>query len=111
MWGSLCSSSARRAAVFALILGGLAAYSAPEVSAQQVLIQPDRVISVARGGSALLTEPRDLERISVADDEIAEAVVLPPRQILLNARGVGTTSLLVWREGEAARSVRGPGHR
>ncbi|MDH3224454.1 MAG: type II and III secretion system protein family protein [Gemmatimonadota bacterium] len=71
--------------------------------AQQVLIQPDRVINVARGGSALLTEPRDLERVSVGDDAIAEAVVLPPRQILLNARAVGTTSLLVWREGEAAR--------
>ena len=103
MWGSYCSRSARRAGVMALILGGLSALSTPQVSAQQVLIQPDRVISVARGGSALLTEPRDLERISVADDAIAEAVVLPPRQILLNARGVGTTSLLVWREGEAAR--------
>ena len=103
MWGSLCSRSARRAGVVALILGGASTAAAPDAAAQQVLIQPDRVISVARGGSALLTEPRDLERISVADDQIAEAVVLPPRQILLNARGVGTTSLLVWREGEAAR--------
>ena len=81
----------------------LVGFPADRVSGQQVLTQPDRVITVARGGSALLTEPRDLERISVGDDAIAEAVVLPPRQILLNAKTVGSTSLLVWREGEAAR--------
>ncbi len=101
MWGS---SKPMAGLCRYLIVGAvLAVAAADRGEAQQVLIQPDRVINVARGGSALLTEPRDLERVSVGDDAIAEAVVLPPRQILLNARAVGTTSLLVWREGEAAR--------
>jgi pilus assembly protein CpaC len=104
MWGSLSSELLRHRVSKTLLLASFGMLAAVQTAeSQQVLIQPDRVITVARGGSALLTEPRDLERISVADDAIAEAVVLPPRQILLNARGVGTTSLLVWREGEAAR--------
>lgn len=103
MWGSFDTKSVVRLGAICSIALAAVGGTAEVAEAQQVLNQPDRVISLSRGGSVLLTEPRDLERISISDETIAEAVVLPPRQILLNAKAVGTTSLLVWREGEAAR--------
>ncbi len=71
--------------------------------AQQVLTEPERVITIARGGSALLTRPTALERVSIADPEIAEAVVISPTEILINANEVGTTSLLVWAQNDVVR--------
>lgn len=103
MWVSLDTKSVLRLGAICSFALASVAGTVMEAEGQQVLNQPDRVITLARGGSVLLTEPRDLERISIGDEAIAEAVVLPPRQILLNANAVGTTSLLVWREGEAAR--------
>lgn len=70
---------------------------------QQVLSQAERTIAVARGASALLTRPTNLERISIADESIANASVISPREILINGTGVGTTSLLVWAEGDVVR--------
>ena len=103
MWGTLDTKSGVRLGATCMLALATVATAPVTAEGQQVLTQPDRVITLARGSSALLTEPRDLERISIGDDLIAEAVVLPPRQIMLNAKTVGTTSLLVWREGEAAR--------
>jgi pilus assembly protein CpaC len=70
---------------------------------QQVLSQAERTITVARGASALLTRPTTLERVSIADPAIASASVISPREILVNGIGVGTTSLLVWAEGDVVR--------
>jgi pilus assembly protein CpaC len=70
---------------------------------QQVLSQAERTITVAQGASALLTRPTTLERVSIADEGIATATVLSPREILINGVGVGTTSLLVWAEGDVVR--------
>jgi len=76
----------------------------PELAgAQQVLSQAERTISVARGASALLTRPTALERVSISDEQIANASVISPREILLNGINVGTTSLLVWAEGDVVR--------
>lgn len=54
------------------------------------------MISVARGKSALLVERATLQRVSIADPEVAEALVVSPTEVLVNGRKVGTTSLLVW---------------
>jgi Flp pilus assembly secretin CpaC len=37
--------------------------------------------------------------VSVADDRIADVVVATSRQLLLNAKKIGTTSLVVWSKG------------
>lgn len=70
---------------------------------QQVLTEPERVITIARGGSALLTRPTNLERVSIADPEVADAVVISAREVLITANAVGTTSLLVWAENDVVR--------
>jgi len=64
--------------------------------AQRVVTQAERVISVSRGASALLINPVPLSRFSVGDPNIAEATVLSPTEVLINGKGLGTTTLLIW---------------
>lgn len=71
--------------------------------AQQVQTMPDSVISVQRGSSAIVTVADTLLRVSVADPAVAEAVVIPPRQLVVNAVSVGSTSLILWGRNEVSR--------
>jgi pilus assembly protein CpaC len=82
-----------RWAVFALALLAVAPQSA---WAQRVVSQAERVISVSKGASALLVNPVPLTRFSVGDPNIAEAIVLSPTEVLINGKGLGTTTLLIW---------------
>jgi pilus assembly protein CpaC len=70
--------------------------NAVSAHAQRVLSQPERVISVSKGASALLTNPLPIQRLSVGDPGIAEALVLSPREVLINGKGLGTTTLFLW---------------
>ena len=78
-----------------LTLMGLA-LCARAVSAQRVVTQAERVISVSKGASALLINPVPLSRFSVGDPNIAEATVLSPTEVLINGKGLGTTTLFIW---------------
>jgi len=78
---------------FALVLAALLPSGA---WAQRVVTQAERVISVSRGASALLINPVPLSRFSVGDPTIAEATVLSPTEVLINGKGLGTTTLLIW---------------
>ncbi len=69
--------------------------------AQQIQTAADTVISVQRGSSAVISVPDTLLRVLVADPAVAEAVVIPPRQLVLNALSVGSTSLILWGRDES----------
>lgn len=86
-----------------IALAGAMFLAPVQAAGQQVLSQAERTITIARGASALLTRPTNLERVSIADEQIANASVISPREILINGTGVGTTSLLVWAEGDVVR--------
>lgn len=58
--------------------------------------EPEAIITISRGSTAIVTRPDSITRISVADPEIAEPVVIPPNQVLINAVRVGSTSLILW---------------
>ena len=66
------------------------------ISAQQILTEASRVVTVARGASALVQTLQQVGRVSIADPAIADVQVISPREILVNAQAVGTTSLLIW---------------
>jgi pilus assembly protein CpaC len=71
--------------------------------AQQIQTSADTLIAIQRGSSAIVTVADTLLRVSVADPEVLEAVVIPPRQLVLNARTVGSTSLILWGRNEASQ--------
>ena len=64
-----------------------------EAAAQAVAAE---VLTVARGTSALITSTNAIQRVSIGDPAIADAVVISPQEVLVNGRALGTTSLIVW---------------
>jgi len=55
----------------------------------------ERVLLTA-GRSAVITTDFDITRIAVTNPEIADAVVVRPREVLVDGKGAGTVSLIVW---------------
>lgn len=53
-------------------------------------------VEVERGYSRLIDLPRPLKRVSVADQKIADVLVISPRQLYVNGLGVGATNVTVW---------------
>lgn len=81
--------------LLALALAPLVAPS--RTTAQEdVRTQAESVITIARGGTALLTRPDSITRLSIADPTIADVILFPPNQVAINGVGVGTTALVVW---------------
>ena len=56
----------------------------------------EEAIVVGLNKSTIVESPVPLNRISIANSEIAEAVVVSPREVLVNGRQTGSTSLILW---------------
>jgi pilus assembly protein CpaC len=96
--GRLFRSLALAASVVALAL------MSPRPAAAQVVVrEPSRVLSMAKGASLLLVNPVNFQRYTVGDPSIAEPIVVSPTELLVNGKGVGTTSLILWDQGGAPR--------
>lgn len=57
---------------------------------------PPRQLSILIGRGELLQFDREVQRVAVAEPRIADAVVVSPREIMVNAKGVGKTTIVVW---------------
>lgn len=57
-------------------------------------------ISITAGRSTILTTDYDVTRIAVTDPAVADAVVVQPREVLVDGKTPGTISLIVWGAGE-----------
>jgi pilus assembly protein CpaC len=79
----------------ALSLSGWLAAALP-LAAQRVVRAPEQVVSVSKGASALLVNTTPIQRFSIGDPTVAEAVVVSPTEILVNGKTLGTTSLFLW---------------
>jgi pilus assembly protein CpaC len=58
----------------------------------------DRIVITA-GRSTVLSTEFDITRVAVTNPSIADAVVVQPREVLLDGKGPGTISLIVWGTG------------
>jgi pilus assembly protein CpaC len=58
-----------------------------------------RDLSVTTGKSLVVDSPVQIQRVSVANPDIAEAVAVSPREIVINGKAPGETSVIVWQEG------------
>ena len=56
------------------------------------------------GRSLVISSPTRIKRISVADPTIAEAVVISPRQIVINGKAPGGVSLILWDEADQSQA-------
>ena len=56
-------------------------------------------LTVTVGKSLVLDNAMNIQRISVANGDLAEAVAVNPREILINGKFPGETSLVIWQQG------------
>src|SRR5215470_20339708 len=55
-----------------------------------------RALSLTVGKGELLQFDHDVERVVIAEPKIADAVVVSPHDVMVNAKGAGQTTLVVW---------------
>jgi pilus assembly protein CpaC len=58
-----------------------------------------RDLFVTVGKSLVVESPVNIQRISVGDAKKAEAMAVTPREVLVNGKEVGETSLIIWQAG------------
>jgi pilus assembly protein CpaC len=63
--------------------------------------QPSSVIAgkliVTVGMSITIDSPLNIQRIYIANENLAEAVAITPKEVLITGRGAGVTTLIVWQ--------------
>jgi pilus assembly protein CpaC len=76
---------------------GAAAGQAPAPAAQTATsVTPYPKVQLTTGRSTVLSTDFDVTRIAITNPAIADAVVVQPREILLDGKAPGTISLIVW---------------
>src|SRR5437763_17107322 len=56
-----------------------------------------REIPLLTGRGELLRFDKDLTKVAVAEPKIADAVVISPREVMVNAKSAGRTTVVVWQ--------------
>jgi pilus assembly protein CpaC len=55
-------------------------------------------LMVTVGKSLIIDSPLNIQRLSVANGELIEAVAVGPKEVLINGKAPGETSLVVWQQ-------------
>ena len=88
--------------VAALLVGGAMLATVGVASANESIVRkvsgvPDsQQMSLVVGKSAVVDLSVPIKRASLADPQIADAIVLSPKQIYVTGKGYGTTNLTIW---------------
>ena len=85
------------------LLGVLTVGAFQSTPSHAQVIASEGVVTVGRGTSAILPQPTTVRRVSIGDPAIADAVVVSPREVLVNGRALGSTTLIVWDVNENRR--------
>jgi len=72
--------------------------SAGAIDAQEPATTPQ--VKVTAGRSTIINTDFDVTRIAVTNPAVADATVVLPREILIDGKGPGTISLIVWGGGQ-----------
>ena len=87
-----------RVARVSLLLMAAAAPLAAQPSAQEPR-PPFQRVGITAGRSTVVNTDFDVTRIAITNPAIADAVVVAPREILIDGKAPGTVSLIVWGNG------------
>ncbi len=56
-------------------------------------------VTLVEGRGELLTFPADITKVAISEPKIADAIVISPREIMVNAKGPGRATLVLWMTG------------
>ncbi|MCX6629347.1 MAG: pilus assembly protein N-terminal domain-containing protein [Candidatus Solibacter sp.] len=59
-----------------------------------------RDITLLEGRGELLTFPQDITKVAISEPKIADAIVISPREVMINAKGPGRATLVIWETGQ-----------
>jgi pilus assembly protein CpaC len=62
-------------------------------------------VSLVVGKSTVVDLPVPIKRASLADPQIADAIVLTPKQIYVTGKGYGTTNLTLWGKDDQVLAI------
>jgi pilus assembly protein CpaC len=62
---------------------------------------PPRALSMCLGKGELLQFDHEVSRVAAAEPKIADVVVVSPREVMINAKGIGKTTVIIWENGSA----------
>ena len=68
-------------------------------------IREAQQVSLVVGKSTVLDMPVAIKRASLADPQIADAIVLSPKQIYVTGKGYGSTNLTLWGKDDQVLAV------
>jgi pilus assembly protein CpaC len=80
--------------IFLCIVLSWAAAASQEPAGSSVAAEHDLALVAGRG--RLLRFPTEVSRVAVAEPKIADAVVVSPREIMVNGKTPGHTTLVIW---------------
>jgi len=87
----------------ALLLAGQPAWGQSADSAgapvQHAAGSGARDLPLTVGKSLVVESPVTIQRVAVGDSKLAEAIAVSPREVLVNGKAIGDTSLIIWQQG------------
>ena len=60
---------------------------------------PPREMALVVGRGELLQFGADVVRVAVSEPKVADAVVVSPREVMINGKGVGKATIVIWETG------------
>jgi pilus assembly protein CpaC len=66
--------------------------------AQTTKPQPHE-LTLLEGRGELLTFQQDVTKVAISEPKVADAVVISPREVMVNAKGLGRATLMIWETG------------
>jgi pilus assembly protein CpaC len=60
------------------------------------ITQPIKTIQLITGRGELLQFPNDIKQVAAAEPKIADVVVIDPREVMVNAKEAGKTTIIIW---------------
>jgi pilus assembly protein CpaC len=98
------SSFGQETAVMAAPLGASkAVVQQPDASPQAAPDTSNR-LHLLVGRSLVISSPTRVKRVSIADPNVADAIVISPFQVLLNGKTPGGVSLVIWDESDQSQT-------
>src|SRR5262249_52471728 len=58
-----------------------------------------RELFLTVGKSLVVDSPVNIQRVSVANGDMAEVIAIAPKEVLINGKAPGETTLLIWQQG------------
>ena len=78
-----------------------AAANAVEVKEQAPAVAVTDKLMVTVGMSITIDSPLNIQRVYIANDNLAEAVAITPKEVLITGKGAGVTTMIVWQQSGA----------